>query len=77
MVLLMHSLLTYWGAKHRRTVGSGKDGALTIGDCHRALEDEVFRDLLELIIEKALGDEDRMPKEKQRLVMELMEVLKG
>jgi len=41
------------------------------------LEDEVFRDLLELIIEKALGDEDRMPKEKQRLVIELMEVLKG
>ena len=77
MVLLMHSLLTYWGAKHRRKVGSGKDGALTIGDCQRALEDEVFRDLLELIIEKALGDEDRMPKEKQKLVMELMGVLKG
>jgi SRSO17 transposase len=77
MVLLMHSLLTVWGVKHGRTVGSGKDGALTIGDCQRALEDEVFRDLLELIIEKALGDEDRMPREKQKLVMELMEVLKG
>lgn len=77
MVLLMHSLLTLWGAKHRRRVGSGKDGGLTLGDCQRALKDEVFRDLLGFIVENALGDEKLITKEKQKVVLELLEVLKG
>ncbi|MCK4971384.1 MAG: hypothetical protein KAS77_12680 [Thermoplasmata archaeon] len=58
-------------------MGSGEDGAVTLGDSQQAVKNEVLYDLLGFVIRRILGDEDRMPKEKQRLVIELMEVLKG
>jgi hypothetical protein len=77
LVLLMYSLLRLWGAQHGSMKGSGEGGAITLGDCQRALKNEVLYDLLEYVIRRILGDEGSLTADKRAQIGELMRELVG
>jgi len=77
LVLLMYSLLRLWGAQQGSKVGSGEGGALTLGDCQRALKNEVLYDLLEYVVRRIVGDEGSLTADKQAQLAELMQELVG
>jgi len=77
LVLLMYSLLRLWGAQQGSKVGSGEDGALTLGDCQRALKNEVLYDLLEFVVRRVLGDEGSLTADKRAQIGALMRELVG
>ena len=77
LVLLMYSLLRLWGAQHGSKVGSGEDGATTLGDCQRALKNEVLYDLLEFVVHRILGDEGSLAADKRAQIGALMQELVG
>jgi hypothetical protein len=77
LVLLMYSLLRLWGCEHGPMRGSGEDGAVTLGDCQRALKNEVLYDLLEFVIRRLLGEAGALTADKQRVLSELMRELVG
>ena len=77
MVLLMYSLLRLWGVQQGSKVGSGEDGALTLGDCQRALKNEVLYDLLEYVVRRILGDEGSLASDKRAQIGALMQELVG
>jgi len=77
LVLLMYSLLRLWGVQQGSKVGSGEDGALTLGDCQRALKNEVLYDLLEFVVRRILGDEGSLASDKRAQIGALMQELVG
>ena len=77
LVLLMYSLLRLWGVQQGSKVGSGEDGALTLGDCQRALKNEVLYDLLEYVVRRILGDEGSLASDKRAQIGALMQELVG
>lgn len=77
LVLLMYSLLRLWGARQGSMKGSGEDGAITLGDCQRALRNEVLYDLLEYVVRRILGDEGSLTADKRAQIGALMWELVG
>ena len=75
LVLLMFTLLKQQGCHAGARVGSGKDGAITLGDCRRALKNEVLYDLLEYVIRRILGDAGGLTAEKRAQLAGLMREL--
>ena len=64
-VLLMSTLLKLRGCEAGSMRGSGKDGAITLGDCQRALGNEVLYDLLEFVIRRVLRESGALSARKR------------
>lgn len=75
LVLLMFTLLKQQGCQAVAMKRSGKDGAITLGDCRRALKNEVLYDLLEFVIRRVLGDAGDLTSEKRATLAGLMREL--
>ena len=75
LVLLMFTLLKQQGCQAGAMKGSGKDGAITLGDCRRALRNEVLYDLLEFVIRRVLGDKGGLTADKRAALAGVMREL--
>ena len=75
LALLMFTLLKLRGCQARSMRGSGENGAVTLGDCQRALRNGVLFDLIEYVLRRILGEAGALSAEKQGQLAGLMREL--
>ncbi len=77
MVLHMFTLLKQQGCQVGTMKGPGKNGAITLVDCRRALKNEMLYDLLEFVNRRIPGDEASLAADIRAQIGELMRELVG
>lgn len=75
LALLMFTLLKLRGCQAGSMKGSGENGAVTLGDCQRALRNEVLFDLIEYVLRRILGEAGALSADKQEQLAGLMREL--
>ncbi len=75
LALLMFTLLKLRGCQAGPMKGSGENGAVTLGDCQRALRNEVLFDLIEYVLRRILGEAGALSADEQEQLAGLMREL--